>query len=116
MGVSDFKIQLSNFLKARFPFLYISTWEEERLLSLIASVAKDDAIIKTPRLFFTWSQTTGMVGEGQAGKEETKAPLKALEFIEKFAEPSLFVLKDFHVYFGGQGRPPDFQVIRKVKI
>lgn len=56
-----------------------------------------------------------MVGNGQRGKEETKAPLKALEFIEKFDEPAVFVLKDFHIYFGGQGRSPDFQVIRKLR-
>lgn len=113
--MSDFRTHLSNLLKARFPYLYISTWEEERVLSVIRSVARDEPLIKTPRTVFTWSVTTGMVGDGQAGKEETKAPIKALEFIERFAEPAIFVLKDFHVYFGGQGRAADFQAIRKVR-
>ncbi len=41
--------------------------------------------------------------------------MRALEFVEEFEEPAVFVLKDFHVYFGGPGYPPDFQVTRKVR-
>lgn len=106
---------LSNLLKARFPYLYIQTWEEDRVLSLIRSVAHDVELIKTTREVLTWRVTTGMVdGNGQA-KSDTKAPLKALEFIEKYDQPCIFVLQDFHVYFGGQGKLADFQVIRKLR-
>jgi len=111
----QFKVSVANLFKARFPCLYVSTWEEERALSELRSVAEDERLIRTPRTFFAWSLTTGMSGNGQSGQEETKAPLKALEFIEKFEEPAVFVLKDFHIYFGGQGRLPDFQVLRKVR-
>jgi SpoVK/Ycf46/Vps4 family AAA+-type ATPase len=111
----QFKTHVSNLFKARFPYLYISTWEEERVLSAIRAVCEDQTLIKTSRIVFTWSSTTGMVGNGQSGKEQSKAPLKALEFIETFEEPAVFILKDFHIYFGGQGRLPDFQVIRKIR-
>lgn len=73
------------------------------------------ALIKTQRKVFTWSLTGGLESDGQKGKEDTKAPLRALEFIEHYAEPAVFVLKDFHIYFGGHGRPPDPQMIRKVR-
>lgn len=82
---------------------------------MLRSVAADERLIRTPRTFFTWSLTTGITGDGHPEKAETKAPLKALEFIEKFEEPAVFVLRDFHIYFGGQGRQPDFQVLRKVR-
>jgi len=111
---ADFQKRLSHLLRARFPYLYLSTWEEDRALSIIHSVAKDQSLIKTPRKVFTWSLTTGMTGEG-VGKDDTKSPLKALERIETCAEPALFVLKDFHIFFGGQGRVPDFQVVRKIR-
>ena len=113
-GSANFQKRLSNLLRARFPYLYLSTWEEDRALSIIHSVAKDQSLIKTPRKVFTWSLTTGMIGDG-AGKDDTKSPLKALERIELYGEPALFVLKDFHIFFGGQGRAPDFQVVRKVR-
>ncbi|MCW5601384.1 AAA family ATPase [Nitrosomonas sp.] len=38
-----------------------------------------------------------------------------LEFIEKYSEPAVFILKDFHVFFGANNRPQDVQVIRKVR-
>lgn len=115
MNDDQFRTSVSNLFKARFPCLYISTWEEERALNLLRSVAADERLIRTPRTFFTWSLTTGMSGDGQPEKAETRAPLKALEFIEKFEDPAVFVLRDFHIYFGGQGRQPDFQVLRKVR-
>jgi SpoVK/Ycf46/Vps4 family AAA+-type ATPase len=114
-SVIIFQTQLANFLKARFPFLYISTWEEDRVLSVINAVAQKESLIKTPREVFNWSLTRGLYSDVEQGKDETKSPLKALEFIEKYDKPSIFVLKDFHIYFGGQGRTPDFQVIRKIR-
>ncbi|WP_240644551.1 AAA family ATPase [Paenibacillus paeoniae] len=52
---------------------------------------------------------------GQKGREDSKAPLKGLEFIESFDQPAVFILKDFHAYFGIGGRVPDQQVIRKIR-
>lgn len=111
----EFKKHLANLLKARFPCLYISTWEEERLLAVIRSVVCDESLIKTPRKTYIWTNTTGIVIDGQSSKDDTKAPLKALEFIEKCDESAVIVLKDFHVYFGNAGRSPDYQVIRKIR-
>ncbi|MCJ8171494.1 AAA family ATPase [Clostridium botulinum] len=109
------KKYLGNMFKARFPYVYISTWEEERAISVISSVAKDASLIKTPRTTYIWSQTNGMAIENLKGKEETKQPLKALEFIEKCEEPAVFILKDFHVFFGVQGKNIDYNLIRKVR-
>ena len=110
-----FEGQFSALLNARFPFLYISTWEEERVISSIRSVAENGSLVRTPRTVFTWSQTDGMSSAEHRGTEETRAPLRALEFVEAFTEPGVFVLKDFHAYFGSQGRPPDFALIRKIR-
>lgn len=108
---------LANLLKARFPYLYIQTWEEDRVLSLIRSVAQDTELIKTPREVFTWSITKGIQDHNRqsVGIGDNKQPMKALEFIEKHDKPSIIVLQDFHIYFGGQGRYADFQVIRKLR-
>jgi hypothetical protein len=48
-SISDFKVLVSNLLKARFPYLYISTWEEERAVDVIRSVVTDESLIKTTR-------------------------------------------------------------------
>ncbi len=109
------KKYLANLFKARFPYVYISTWEEERAISVIDSVAKDENFIKTQRTTYIWSQTDGMCLQGTKGREETKQPIKALEFIEKCEEPAIFILKDFHVFFGVTGRNVDYALIRKTR-
>jgi SpoVK/Ycf46/Vps4 family AAA+-type ATPase len=106
---------LANLLKARFPYLYFQTWEEERAVSLINSVASNVQLIKTPRQIFEWKITTGMFELKGHKINDSQTPLKALEFIEKYDQPSIFILKDFHIYFGGHGRSPDFQIIRKLR-
>ncbi|GIP17691.1 ATPase [Paenibacillus montaniterrae] len=110
-----FKAHISNLMRARFSFIYISTWEEERALSLISTVATTESLIKTQRKVFTWSVTNGLAEIGQRGREDCKAPLKCLEYIEAFDQPAIFILKDFHVYFGAGGKSPDHQVIRKIR-
>ncbi|HHW39157.1 MAG TPA: AAA family ATPase [Bacillales bacterium] len=113
-NTSDRKRLMANLFKARFPFLYLSTWEEDRALSLIRSIAANKELIKTPRKVITWKITTGIAGE-EAGKGDTKTALKALEFIENYQGPAIFVLHDFHIFFEEDGRQPDYQVIRKLR-
>lgn len=114
-SIIQFQKHLSNLLRARFPFIYIPTWEEERALSVIRSVTSTESLITTIRKVFTWSVTNGMVGEGHKGKEDSKSALKCLEIIETYDQPSVFVLKDFHVFLGGGGKQADYQVIRKIR-
>lgn len=114
--VKAFKTKLANLFKARFPYIYITTWEEERVITFIEAIAAESALIKTQRKVYQWSLTTGLTCDGEAiGREETKTPLKALEAIEHITEPAVFVLKDFHIYFGQQGRVPEYPVIRKMR-
>ncbi|KKK39994.1 ATPase [Mesobacillus campisalis] len=112
---NSFKLNIANYFRARFPYLYISTWEESRVITEINLVVKNEELIKTPRSFFVWSLTEGLKLEGNVQSPETKAPAKILEFIEKYKEPAVFILKDFHIYFGGEGRQADYPVIRKVR-
>ncbi|ANU12153.1 ATPase [Planococcus antarcticus DSM 14505] len=104
---------MANLFKARFPFLYLATWEEDRALALISSIASNHELIKTTRKVITWKVTEGI----SESKDSigTKAPLKALEYIEQYEDPAIFVLQDFHVYFGDLGRHPDLQIIRKLR-
>ncbi|QJC50287.1 AAA family ATPase [Paenibacillus albicereus] len=113
--MSEFNSLLSHLLRARFPFLYVSTWEEDRACSVIRSVATQPELIKTVRKVFHWSVTNGLAEEGQRGTEETKSPLKCLEFIETYEQPAVFILKDFHIYFGANHKAPDAPIIRKMR-
>lgn len=89
----SFPVELAEFLKARFPYLYIPTWEEERLLDVIKEVVRDPSRIRTVRDLFTWTVTDGMVGADSRMVSETQSPLKALEFINKYDQPAVNKIK-----------------------
>ena len=87
-----FEKTLANLLRARFPYLYISTWEESRVLALISSVSKNVDLIRTTRKVFEWSLTDGLAENGKSAGEDTKSALKALEFVDRYQEPAIFCL------------------------
>ncbi len=117
-AVLKFQKTISNLLKARFPCLFIPSWEEDRLLTIITDTARNASLIKTKRNVFTWKITTGLANIEQDTIKTisgTNDPLKALEFIEKYKEPAIFLMFDLHSYFGSGSSSPNFQVIRKIR-
>ena len=110
-----FRRDIADLFKARFPIVYIQTHEEERVVADIMSVAEDIDLIRTPRKVYHWSLTAGLIDAGGGARSGTQDPLKALEAVEQVDEPGLFILKDFHVFFGGRGIAPVPEVIRKLR-
>lgn len=106
--------QLSRLFRARFPYLYITTWEEERAITLIKKIAASEKLIKVPRDVYTWTQTNGFMLNGQK-IEGTNSPDKAIDFIRDCAKNAVFIMCDFHVYFGIKGRQVDYNVVRRLR-
>ena len=115
MSKIDFIKDLSNFLKARFPFIYINTYEEERVIKEIENVCNREELIKTPRRVYEWSITSGFYHNNRVVDGSVNTPIKALEYIEGVTEPAVFILKDFHVNFGVQSKPINYEVVRKLR-
>ncbi|MFH1150396.1 MAG: AAA family ATPase [Actinomycetota bacterium] len=113
--MADFEGTLANLLKARFPYIYVSTWEEQRALSAIYAIASDAARIRTPRRVFTWRLTEGMKAHDGKLTEDLRAPVRALDYVARCEEPAVFVFLDFHIYLGTDHRSRDNQVIRKMR-
>ena len=112
----ELQVSLSNLFKARFPYVYIPTWEEKRVIDFIESIAYDETLIKHVRKVYSWSQTKGF--EDNISKKivtNTTNPINALDFIDKYNEDAIFIFKDLHVYFGVQGKPASYDVIRRMR-
>ena len=108
--------KLSSLLKARFPLIYISTFEEDRVLKYIKKIASDEKAVKYPREIYTWTQSAGLYNNATSrGISDTTCPCKLLEYIRKYDKDAVFILYDFHVNFGSKTRTPDFNVIRKLR-
>ncbi|MCI9502383.1 MAG: AAA family ATPase [Hungatella sp.] len=115
-GIEHTKKLVANLLKARFPFIYISTWEEGRILDMIQDIAVDEEKIKTRRKVYIWSQTEGIQCDyQQIGSAENKNPKKALEYIDGCDEASIFIMKDFHIYLGVPGKAVDYEIVRQLR-
>jgi AAA+ superfamily predicted ATPase len=110
-----FRQTLSGLLKARFPLLYLETWEEERALGEIEAVAADPAWVRTPRKVLTWSQTTGLVAAGQSPSRSGQNACAALDTVLSADEPAVFVFKDLHTDLGHGGRPADPALVRRLR-
>ena len=108
--------ELSNLIRARFPLIYITTYEEDRVVKYIKSIVSDERKVKYPREVYTWTQSGGLFNtETNKNVVDTACPNKMLEFIRKYDKDSVFILYDFHVNFGINNRVPDYNLIRKIR-
>src|SRR5262245_39089714 len=96
-SLTCFVDELDLHVRARYPLLYLITWEESRLEEILAKLAETHS-----KTFVTWSITQGLrthVQRGPAAQEAgAKDPGEALAAIAKLRDPSLVVLKDFHPF------------------
>lgn len=110
-----FRENLENLLKARFPLIYIESYEEQRVLAEITAVVSDKDRLRTPRRLMVWSATEGLTVPGGQGPANSKAPADALAIAQATTEPTVFVFKDLHTAFGDNGKPADQLVIRRLR-
>lgn len=94
-------------LKSRYPIIYISTTEEERIEYLIRYCAKK----YVSRTYNSWDFVEGYQENPNDSGFAARNPLEALELIEKLTPetPALFVLKDYDNFL------KDFSITRKLK-
>ena len=84
-------------IRARYPIIYVSTWEEERVEQSLRQIAN-----ARKKHLYTWTITQGLIkvgSEPRPGKNasnNTMDPLVALDQVIQHVEPSIYLFKDFH--------------------
>ena len=69
--------KLPNLIRARFPMIYIPTFEEDRVTKYIKSIVTDEKQVKYPREVFTWTQTAGLYNDTlKKAVSDTTCPCK----------------------------------------
>ncbi len=115
MSYSDFERQFAELINAGFPYIYIPTYEEERVTAIIDRASGNPELIRTSRKNYVWTQTTGFVC-GDRRLPDTLQPAAAIDYIGRSEEDAIFILKDFHVYFGAdRASRPDYGLIRRLR-
>jgi len=84
-------------IRARYPLLYVVTWEEERALVEIHRISQ-----LLGKKVYDWTISNGIaryraaVDGRNEGRKDTKDPIIALREVQSNAEPAIFVFRDFH--------------------
>lgn len=113
--MESFKRQLSVLAKARFPILYVETYEERRVLDDIIATVGPNGRLSAPRPVHTWSRTAGLRNPEGEVIRNTEEPLQALDTIQRIQESSTFVMLDLHAHLGDEHRPADPAIVRKLR-
>jgi SpoVK/Ycf46/Vps4 family AAA+-type ATPase len=104
--------ELEILIRARYPLIYVISWEEQRVLTQVSRIAA-----RLGKNVFEWSINTGLVPAGtniQAQKHRdtaTQDPLVALTNVIEHVDPALYVFKDFHPFLKSQ----NISVIRRLR-
>ncbi|HZZ85598.1 MAG TPA: AAA family ATPase [Anaeromyxobacteraceae bacterium] len=89
--------ELDTLIRARYPLIYLVSWEEARVDGILHDLAAQHG-----KALYGWSVTKGLRRlddrRGREQQEGGKDPVEALGAVEKLSEPSLVVLKDFHPF------------------
>lgn len=102
--------EIETLIRARYPVIYIVTWEESRAETAIADIAR-----RREKKVYTWSVTRGLVPQSaspqtrQGTDEATRDPLAALTMVLDSVDPAVFLFKDFHPYLN------DPAVVRRLR-
>ncbi len=99
----DFKL----LLRARYPLMYIPTYEEERVEATI----REEAANQGNRPVYIWDFVDGYQGNHNDAGFGRRNPLQALEFVEKIpaSAPGVFILRDYHRFL------EDVAIARKLR-
>jgi len=104
--------ELEVLIRARYPLIYVISWEEQRVLHRVSQIAS-----RLNKNVFEWSVNTGLVPAGanlQSQKNRdtaTQDPLVALGNVIEHVEPALYVFKDFHPFLKCQ----NMSVVRRMR-
>jgi SpoVK/Ycf46/Vps4 family AAA+-type ATPase len=115
MAAYTFQKELSTLIKARFPVIYIVTWEETRLVTAIRAMAGNSLLFFKERDVLEWSILDGFKCNGQVKKGDIKTSQRALEFIDSYEGDGIFILKDLYADLARPAHTVDQSLIRKIK-
>ncbi|HSV75016.1 MAG TPA: AAA family ATPase [Chthonomonadales bacterium] len=86
-------MQLEVMIRARYPIIYVVSWEERRVENALRAIARDRG-----RKLQVWTITQGFVGPTGEKDLATREPLAALEHVLRSPDQAIFLLKDFHAF------------------
>ena len=96
--------EISLVIRARYPIIYLITWEEMRARRALVDIARS-----LKKHIYFWSCSEAFEGKLGSAAASVSDPLGALSMVASSPERAIFVFKDFHPYLD------DFKIIRRLR-
>ncbi len=96
--------EIETLIRARYPLLYIVSWEEKRVEDALRTISSARG-----KRMLVWTVTQGLVASPTARDNQTRSPMAALDAVESASDPAIFVFKDFHAFIG------DSEIARRLR-
>jgi ATP-dependent 26S proteasome regulatory subunit len=93
MTQSAVDTELETLIRARYPIIYIVSWEEKRVEDALRVITQARG-----KKMYQWTVTQGMVMNPANRDDATRTPLAALDFVANSRDPAVFLFKDFHSF------------------
>ncbi len=104
MAQSAVDTELETLIRARYPIIYVVSWEEKRVEDALRAITQ-----ARNKKMYQWTVTQGMVLNPANRDEATRDPLAALDFVLQSREQAVFLFKDFHPFLS------DVSLIRRMR-
>ena len=105
--MNNFIEKVTILVRARYPLVWLETYEETRAIQLLEKVAREQS-----KKIAVWSVTSGLTNlDGISIGENTQDPVGVLTAIKENKEQMIVVLKDLHKFLPEQ----DTMVYRKLR-
>ena len=104
MAQSEVDTELETLIRARYPIIYVVSWEEKRVEEALRTITK-----ARNKKMYQWTVTQGMVLNPLNRDEATRDPLAALDFVMESRDQAVFLLKDFHPFLN------DTSLVRRLR-
>src|SRR5438046_683486 len=82
--------ELETLIRARYPIVYVMSWEEKRVEDSLRAIARDRG-----KQLKIWTVTTGFTAGTPQRDNTTRDPLAALDYVMNSPDNAIFLLKDF---------------------
>src|SRR2546430_16883556 len=96
-GTPKFVSDLDTLIRARYPLIYLVSWEEQRLDAILQDVAQTHG-----KALLQWSVTRGLRrmsgARTMAISEQSRDPVEAVGALAQLTEPWLGGVKDLHPF------------------
>ncbi|HYE62366.1 MAG TPA: AAA family ATPase [Phycisphaerales bacterium] len=105
--------ELDVLIRARYPVIYVVSWEEARVEQHLQRIAA-----RRNKALYTWSVTSGLQKVSEPGSPRGKGPtdpIEAMTAIIEQKEPAIYLFKDLNPLLRAPAPPCNVPTIRKVR-